>query len=181
MMILGFYIGRNIANHRWFIFSIWFGSEGRNRTASRSWSDNCCWTWTNFEYNLERIYHSFFKVLHSDVLHSNVLHSSVSYKWKIQKSIVNILSNCDNLDLSILPEILRSQIYNLSEPNSIAINDRQNGWFWLAVKRVSSNVPSEMTRCELWILEFWILNFVLLYLACLNFISRYVCKKYVNM
>lgn len=41
--------------------------------------------------------------------------------------IVNILSNCDNLDLSILPEILRSQIYNLSEPNSIAINDRQNG------------------------------------------------------
>ena len=46
---------------------------------------------------------------------------------KSQKSIVNILSNCDNLDLSILPEILRSQIYNLSEPNSIAINDRQNG------------------------------------------------------
>ena len=92
------------------------------------------------------------------------------------KSIVNILSNCGNFDLSILPEILRSQIYNLSEPNSIAINDRQNGWFWLAVKRVVPlQMNTQMTRCELWILEF--LEFRSSVFSMLNFISRYVCKK----
>ena len=139
MMILGFYIGRDITNYRWFIFSIWFGSEGRNRTASRSWSDNCCWTRTNSKYDLERIYHfTRFSKCCTLMCYTPMC---TPINEKSQKSIVNILSNCDNLDLSILPEILRSQIYNLSEPNSIAINDRQNGWFWLAVKRV---VPLQM-------------------------------------
>ena len=97
-----------------------------------------------------------------------------------EKSIVNILSNCGNLDLSILPEILRSQIYNLSEPNSIAINDRQNGWFWLAVKRV---VPFQFPDDKVWIVNSRIqdLEFRSSVFSMLNFISRYVCKKYVNM
>lgn len=41
--------------------------------------------------------------------------------------VVNILNNPGSWDLSILPEVLRKQIENLSEPNQLSTGERQNG------------------------------------------------------